>query len=412
MPSCELGNFHLLTVLCGLAAGFAAAPAAAEDTLGEALLGGKPIAELRLRYEHVEQDGLPENADAYTGRARLGYETGSFHGVSALVDFDLIGHAGPEDYNDTINGRTRYPVVADPDTAELNRLQVAYAGLPDTLVTLGRQRIILGNARFVGNVGWRQNEQTFDALRVVNQSLPDTTLGYAYVNRVNRVFGEDSPVGRFRGDTHLFNADYTGLAGIAIGGYAYLVDLEEAPALSTETYGVRLSKPFALGESTSLTLTGEYARQRDYARNPLSLDLDYYTGEASLAYGPASFAAGYEVLGSDGATGFSTPLATLHAFNGWADVFLNTPAAGLADAYVKASYGVTPALLGKKLVFGLAYHDFSSDKGSADFGREFDAVVDLVLTEALSLNLKFASFDGDGGFASRDKSWLSLTYAY
>jgi hypothetical protein len=32
-------------------------------------------------------------------------------------------------------------------------------------LTLGRQRINLDDQRFVGSVGWRQNEQTFDAVR-------------------------------------------------------------------------------------------------------------------------------------------------------------------------------------------------------------------------------------------------------
>ena len=42
---------------------------------------------------------------------------------------------------------------------------------------------------------------------------------------------------------------------------------------------------------------------------------------------------GYELLGSDGVTvAFSTPLATLHAFEGWADKFLATPAAGITDS--------------------------------------------------------------------------------
>lgn len=386
--------------------------ALADEDFGEALLGGKPIVDLRLRYEHVDQDGFANNANAWTGRARLGYETGSFHGFSALADFDFIGHAGPEDYNDTINGRAAYPVVPDPDAAELNRLQISYAGLPGTTVTFGRQRIVLGNARFVGNVGWRQNEQTFDALRVVNNSIEGLTLGYAYVNRVNRVFSERSPAGRFRGDNHLINADYTGLANLTIGAYVYLLDLNEAPVLSTATYGLRAAAPFDLTDKAKLTLTGEYARQSDRAGNPRSIDLDYYLAEASLALAPFGFTAGYEVLEGDGTTGFSTPLATLHAFNGWADTFLTTPADGLENLYLGATWtiGDIPAI--EKLVLGVTWHDFSAERGSADFGGELDLVANVVVTKNISVNFKYASYDGDGGFASRDKAWVSLTYTY
>ena len=385
---------------------------AAADSIGEAIDSGKPIINLRMRYEHVDQDGFANDADALTGRARLGYETGSFYGFSLLTDFELITHFGAEDFNSTVNGRTSYPVVADPDMGQVNRAQVSYTGLPETTVVVGRQRIILDNARFVGNVGWRQNEQTFDAARVTNTSLPDTTIDYAYVRRVNRIFGAGSSAGEFQGDTHLVNLGYTGLGFADLTGYAYLIDLNEAPALSTATYGLRATAPFHLSEKISLKVTGEYAHQTDYADNPLSLDLDYYLGDATLGYGPASLTGGYEVLGSDGTTGFSTPLATLHAFNGWADAFLTTPGKGLEDAYAKASYALTGLPIGRKLVLGVAYHDFSANEGGADFGSEFDAVANLVLTDSLSLNLKFASYDGDGGYASRDKSWITLTYAY
>ena len=66
------------------------------------------------------------------------------------------------DYNSTTNGKTTYPAVADPETYEINRLQLTNTRIPMTTVTLGRQRIVLDDQRFVGNVGWRQNEQTFD----------------------------------------------------------------------------------------------------------------------------------------------------------------------------------------------------------------------------------------------------------
>ena len=87
----------------------------------------------------------------------------------------------------------------------------------DVHVAVGRQRIILGDARFIGNLGWRQHEQTFDAVSITDAPLPDTVLTYAYVAGVNRVFGPHSPVGRFTGDTHFFNAVYSGFAPLLPG---------------------------------------------------------------------------------------------------------------------------------------------------------------------------------------------------
>ncbi len=55
---------------------------------------------------------------------------------------------------------------------------------------------IWDNARFIGNVGFRQNEQTFDALRVGTTYLPDTDIGYTYLEEVHRIFGRDHAAGR------------------------------------------------------------------------------------------------------------------------------------------------------------------------------------------------------------------------
>ncbi|MFT6030425.1 MAG: hypothetical protein ACI8O8_002170 [Oleiphilaceae bacterium] len=67
-----------------------------------------------------------------------------------------------------------------------------------------------------------------------------------------------------------------------------------------------------------------------------------------------------------GSISCETPLATLYKFNGWADVFLNTPADGLTDLYASAAGKVSG---GKWMV---AYHEFDSDEGSTDLGSELD----------------------------------------
>ena len=98
-----------------------------------------------------------------------------------------------------------------------------------TTATFGRQRIILDDHRFVGNVGWRQNEQTFDSLRVVNKSLANTTFDLAYVTQVNRVFGKESPQGRYDGDSVLANASYQFAIG-KLTGFGYWVEIEPIAA--------------------------------------------------------------------------------------------------------------------------------------------------------------------------------------
>ncbi len=404
---------------CGIAVAtlmslsFPAVAAAEENDFVEALIGGKPIVDVRLRYEHVDQAGLPNNADAITARARLGYETGVYADFSLLVEGEFIIGLGSEDYNDAINGRTTFPVVADPEDQQLNRAQLTYTGITDTTVIIGRQRVILDNARFVGNVGWRQNEQTFDAAVVATTFIPDTTLIYGYVDGINRIFGTDSAVGRLDTSTHLINAKYTGIENIEIGTYAYLLDVDRAPAASTATYGVRASGKFDVAEDVKLGLSGEYAHQSDRANNPRNVSLDYFRTEASLGYEAVTGLVGYEVLEGDGTVGFGTPLATLHAFQGWADVFLATPAGGIEDLYIKGAYNAGPLLGLAGLSGAIIYHDFEGERTGADLGTEWDAVLKAKIDDHFSATAKYATYDGPtGGPADRDKIWFQIGYKY
>jgi len=193
---------------------------------------------------------------------------------------------------------------------------------------------------FIGNAEWRQHEQTFDALSVVVTSIPATTLAYSYVARVNRVFGPRSSVGSYDSHSHLFDAVYGGLLpALKLEGYTYLLDLRQAPTLSTATIGVRGEGSFALGSGFTARLNGAYAHQDNYAKNPLRIALSYYLGETGLSYQGFNGLLGYEVLQGDGTMGFQTPLANLHPFQGWAETFLTKPPNGLKDFYVKGGYG-------------------------------------------------------------------------
>lgn len=383
------------------------------NTLSEAVLNGKPLVDIRLRYETVDQAGLPNNADATTVRARLGYETGSFEGFSLLVEGDFIIGPGPEDYNDTVNGRTTFPVVADPEDNQLNRAQLTYTGIPDTTLIVGRQRIILDNARFVGNVGWRQNEQTFDAAVATTTVIPDTVVIYGYVDQINRIFGRDHPAGRLDTSTHLINAKYAGIPGVSVTGYSYLLDVDVAPTFSTATYGVRVAGRREVSDGVVVNAVAEYAHQTDRANNTGNVGLDYYRGDAGITYQGLTGAIGYEVLEGDGTVGFSTPLATLHAFNGWADVFLTTPTTGLEDLFFKVGYGVSDVLGLQRLSGAVIYHDFEADTTGADLGSEWDAVINAKVDGHFVVTAKYASYSGPTvGPADRDKIWFQVGYKY
>ena len=381
-------------------------PAAAPSTLAEALAASKPLFDARIRYEFVDQDGFAEDANALTYRLRLGVETGSFLGTSLLVDIDHVEDIAG-DFNSTINGETGYPVVADPDATELNRLQLTNKSLPDTTITLGRQRIILDDSRFVGNVGFRQNEQTFDALRAVNKSVENLTVDVAYVGQVNRIFGDDSPMGRWDSDSWFVNAGYAvplDGAKLQLSGFAYLLDFDSAPAMSSETFGAAAA--FTKGIAT---VKGSYALQSDYGNQPVDYEADYYFVEGALAQGSLSGGIGYEVLTGDGTRAFSTPLATLHKFNGWADKFLGTPADGLEDFYVRGGWKAGDAGALKGISLTGIWHDFSSENSGADLGSELDLVAGASLGKA-KLTVKYADFGAEDFATDTAKFWFQMDY--
>lgn len=364
-------------------------------------------ANARVRYETVDQASIANTADALTARLRLGGEL-KLSIVSVLVEGEgnllLV-----DNFNDTIasNGVEPFPVVPDPNNLELNRAQISVMK-DGTGFTLGRQRINLDNQRFVGAVGWRQNEQTFDAVRG-QAKFGKFKLDATYSQAQRTIFGNRSANEHFQGDLVLLNASYDG-ARVDGTVFSYLLDYDTRAAYSSATYGGMVTGNLPLGPVT-LNGMASYATQSDYGSNAGNYSVDYIALEASAAMRGFSLGAGYELLGSDGGTAaFQTPLGTLHAFNGWADLFLTTPNAGLQDYYLKAGYTPpSPPIPG--LSFAVVYHDYSADFGGADYGSELNASVAARLGPIAAM-VKFADYQADGFGADKQVVWVQAEYSF
>lgn len=387
-------------------------PAAAADNFTGALIGGKPTADLRLRYESVDQANALKDANAATLRLRLGYETGQYHGFGALVEAETVTALGGESYNSTVNGKTAYSIVADPEATEINQAYLSYAGLADTTLKYGRQRIILDNHRFIGNVGWRQNEQTYDAVTLKSAALPKTQLQYSFISNVNRITGpgEGAQPANYHGAVHVLNGKVDlGQFG-AVAGFAYLLDLENAPALSSSTFGLHWTGIHKMSGDTKLNWIASYATQSDYADNPNRFSANYYLLEGGATFGRFGLRAGYEVLGGDSRPNraFQTPLATLHAFNGWADKFLTTPAGGIEDLYVGGSASVGPVAL------QLVWHDYQAEAIDMDYGSEWNASAAMKFGAKKNYEamLKFADYRADRFATDTTKVWVQVSAAF
>jgi hypothetical protein len=395
-------------VACVAVAAVGARSAGADESFEQALRASDFILDMRLRYEGVEQSGFNEDAEALTSRLRAGLQTAPWHKTSFLAEGVWVGDP-LEDYNSTTNGQSQYPIVADPASfTAMNRFELINQSLDHTTLTAGRQRITIDDQRFVGNVGWRQNEQTFDALRA---QISGTSIkaDVAYASQVNRVFGPDSPVGRWHGDVVLANVAKPLSAG-TLTVFDYYLDIDEAASQSSNTLGARFAGVKPLGKVRA-TYVLSYAKQSDVANNPADYTDDYYLLEGGLEIKKHAVGVGYEVLGSNGAVGFATPLATLHAFQGWADKFLATPAAGIRDGYLKLGYTVGMNGTFKSLGALAWWHEFDADRGSSHYGDELDLQL-VAKTEKMALTLNFADYNADDLHTDTTKLWLSVDYAF
>lgn len=390
---------------CSVAIMLASGTAMADsiDVMRYALSGGTPNLDVRGRWEHVSQDNALDAADAYTVRARLGYNTGKWNDLDVLTEFEGTFAFGPEAYNSTTNGKTTRSTIADPKGTELNQFSLRYTGLAGNVFKLGRQRFILDNARFIGNSGWRQNEVTFDAFTAVNTQIAKTTLTYAHLSRVD---DKNYKTHKIKGE--VFNAAYAASLKLNLVAYGYLFDYDVnmATRQDTQTYGLRASGAFPVS-NFKLLYTAEYARQNHYKDAPKAVSAQYLLGELGISGKGFGAKLGYEVLGGDGAYGFQTPLGTLHAFQGWADLFLNTPAGGIRDAYLRLE-GDAPAGI-KLLGF---YHDFRSDNGGAKYGREYDVQAVKAINDSLSITAKYAAYHADTFSVNTEKIWLQAEYKF
>lgn len=437
------------------------------DSFTTALKGGTVDLMLRLRYEDVNDDlpaGHPnqpgDDAELLSIRSALGYSTARWNGFYGRLEAENVTRIGDDNAFNADDDLTFPPgpagsisaeghaLIPDPEATEINEAYIAYRGpdeanfLGQTTVKVGRQTILYNNHRWVGNIVWRQNHQSFDAIRIDNTSIPNLSVSYSYIDQVNRLFGEDSPFKEWEMDeAHLLNAAYQTPFG-KLTGYYYGLDFDDNPRtpfpegvgvgpgitnFDSETWGLRFVGKHKAGEAFSLLYELEWANQDpfDDAGNNLD-DNDYYNIEAggafSIAGKPMVVKVGHEVLEGNGVNALQTPLATVHAFNGWADKFVGapggsaTPVGGLEDTSVTASI---KGLWGpSKVVF--QYHDYSADKtvgGVSDYGTEWSILAAKPFAKNWLALLKYTDFDADsdwkaaGQFDTR-KFWAMLQFAF
>lgn len=375
----------------------------AQDSFLDHIVGGDVHLDLRFRIEHVTQDDLSRDATATTLRTRLGYETDAYRGFQVLVEFENVLALNDEIYNDTDNGLAQRPVIADPADTEVNRLKLSYAWSEEGRILVGRQRIIHDNARFVGNVGWRQNEQTFDALTVEHSGWLGWQWQASFLDNVNRIFGEHhSRLSDTRLHGGLVHLQRNPWRGATLSLFAHFLDFAANHAQSHRNLGFYLRGTWPPKAKRSLVYEASWVDQVSYKGGANVIDVDYKSSALGYRDGPWQVEVHIEYLDSNGQYGFATPLATLHAFNGWADVFLNTPALGLEDRFLKLQWREKPWQA------VLIYHDFQAASGPLDYGSEWDLSVGRSIGQHGRVLLKAADYRANAVATDRTKLWCQI----
>jgi len=372
--------------------------------------------EIRPRFEYGDNSDDTETspAKAMTARTSLGVNAKLFEvdGLSTYIEGTSVNNFGYRKYNSTANKKTKYDKVVDPQQARLTQAYIDYK-VGETLIRAGRQVVNLDDQRFVGAVAWRQMFQTFDAVSVIDNTVENLTLLASYV------YGYQGVKALPTTNTHsaLLNAKYKILPELAVTGYGYfLADIHN-------TYGVRANGEVALAKGMSVNYDASYALQKtatlNYSKPNADIDAHYYNVAVGANLSGFLMGADYEVLGKAKSTsvdGFSTPLATLHKFNGWADVFLGRTNGsgkninGLVDMNAKVGYKAKG--FGKVLAI---FHKFDAQAGAdSDLGKEVDFlyVNKIKAVKGLKALVKGSYYaKGDTG-SNKTVAWLMLDYKF
>jgi hypothetical protein len=380
--------------------------------------GGVVKFDLNYRYENVNQDNVrnpalngspaktqPRTANANTARLRLGLLSPVFHGLQAYAEYEGV-YAMQSDYNSTRNGKTGYSTIADPYENELDQLWLSYAGVPDTLIKGGRQRIKFDDDRFIGNVGWRQLEQTYDSALITNKSIKNLAINVGYIGNVKTFTSTNANI-----NAPILNVNYKlGNYGNLVGYGYWLGYTQQANyASSNQTYGLRFTnyqKPgdsLKVSDNYGLLYTAEWSIQSDYQNSPQHYTVNRYNLMGGFTAYMFSFQGAMEQLDGVGQNkAFITPLGTNHAFQGWADIFLVTPKDGIRDVFATVA---TTLDKGEVTLTGV-YHDFYDDTGNIHYGNEWDFSALKKFGKHYSVLAKYAYYNADHYSTDTQKIWL------
>ena len=414
----------------------------AESILDKPVNSIKPYIQIRPRYEYVHTSNSPtiKDAKALTTRIKVGAKLNGLFQINGLnavlegVDVEALidDYDKSASHTDTI-GKNNYETVLDPDNARLTQAYISYTYNKTTLF-FGRKYIAIDDHRFIGTVDWRQMPQSFGVIGIQDNTIKGLNILIAGIYERKGIIDSLNTDWKVDKMPIIIDISYKIIPAVRVKAFGYLItDIHN-------TYGVKTDGKIDLGNGLKFSYLGEYAVQKDpYETQRLTtkpdIDTNYYRVSGNLSFNTVGIGTffgkvEYTHFGdrNNKTRGFSTPLATLHKFEGWSDVLLRGAANGFDYGMneFKISLGYKHPTFGKFLI---SYLDFQSDKnpnGTAgingdNIGSEWDFAYTKSFGKHFSLLLKGAVYNGKDGYISggrafgindTTKYWIQLNMKY
>lgn len=415
-------------LLAGFApAGYAQTEAAA---VARSPLDPRLINNLRLRYEAVDDDARPGDADAVTLRYRGTLEVDATARLTLLAEVESVA-VFVDDFDNGTGGKPSRPVIPEPAGTRLNRIQAKYDVTDDIRVTAGRQRIALDDQRFVGARAFRQNDQTLDGVRVAGQVAPGLLgggilLDASYIQKAVRIRGDSDPFQDLDGEAFLVNANVGTPLG-RVAAFHYALDFETGPdadvltgatidrqVVASQTTGARLEGRRSLGD-WAVGWEAAYARQSDFRQRTADFSADYGLVALNAERRGFQIEARREVLGGDGQASFQTPLSSLHRFQGDADIFMMTPVHGVVDHSLRARLTLADRGPWSRVFAQARVHRFDADFVAEDGRHHYGDEVDLLFNARFrrsTLQLNVANYRADILATDTQRVFVTLIHPF
>jgi len=382
----------------------------------------KPNLEIRPRYEYVdEKNNNLKSANALTTRISIGLNLKYLFHIKNLETylettgvFATINNYSPEN--------TKYELVPDPVNTRFTQIYIKYK-LNKTNFFIGRKFVIIDDHRFIGNVGWRQMPQSFGVIAISDNTVENLNFLIAGIYERKGITNSLNTYWEFGKWPLILDVNYKVSNLLKIKVFSYLItDIHN-------TYGIKLSGKYKFNYLNANYIF-EYTKQTDpYKIDNLKIkpdiDTNYYRFGLNTNIQKWIIGLEYTHFGDKNGKdkGFSTPLATLHAFDGWSDTLLQGGANGFdygLNEY-KLTIGYKNVKYGKFLVSYLIFKSYKSQPTGRNIGTEIDLLYTKNLTKRLSLLLKSAFYDGNNGYFTGgslkgqndvNKFWAQLDFKY